>query len=128
MCQCSQWWHSGKDCPPLPSPVRVQGAGHATLPSSTATDHAAIYIYIYIYIYIIFLNENGNGGVAQGGGLSAAPDSRRGEGHATARCVSAVSGGTVSVVGGGTVAGTQAQWVAQCQWWVVAQWEGTVGR
>jgi len=40
VCQCSQWWHSGKDCPPLPSPVRVQGAGNATLPSSTATDHA----------------------------------------------------------------------------------------
>jgi len=32
VCQCSQWLHSGKDCPPLPSPVRVQGAGHATLP------------------------------------------------------------------------------------------------
>ena len=71
-----------------------------------------------------FFERNGNGGVAQGGGLSAAaPDSRRGEGHATARCVSAVSGGTVSVEGGGTVAGTVAQWVAQCQSWVVAQWE-----
>ena len=54
-----------------------------------------------------FFERNGNGGVVQGGGLSAAaPDSRRGEGHATARCVSAVSGGTVSVVGGGTVGGT----------------------
>ena len=41
VCQCSQWWHTGKDCPPLPSPVRVQVAGHATLPSSTATVWAA---------------------------------------------------------------------------------------
>ena len=32
VCQCSQWLHSGKDSPPFPSPVRVQGAGHATLP------------------------------------------------------------------------------------------------
>jgi len=80
---------------------------------------------VCFHFFFIFLERNGNGGVAQGGGLSAAPDSRRGEGHATARCVSAVSGGTVSVEGGGTVAGTVAQWVAR-QSWVVAQWEGTV--
>ena len=39
VCQCFQWWYSGKECPPLPSHVRVQGAGHATLPSSTVKDY-----------------------------------------------------------------------------------------